>query len=1072
MEPLKQTAFIRVRAAATRPLVCIIALMLAACGGPQQIQVPAPTPHPVDTAMPPQVRATHELVLLGTTDVHNRLYPYDYYTRREIGYGLARLKPVVDSVRAANPGRTYLFDSGDLLQGNPLGFVYARVHGAEPNPVIRAMNLLGYDAAAIGNHEFNYGLAHLDRAIAQAKFPFLSANIFKDGTQDHAYRPYALIPHVVTPGDTVLIGVTANTPPGVEVWDRQHVQGKLDFRDIVASVRATVNEMKRRGADVVVVLSHGGFGSTSYDMATTGLPPENAVKELAEQVPAIDVVFMGHTHGEVADTSINGVLITQAKNWAQSLARVDLKLERRNAGDWLVIDKSAGILKPQATRADTAFLDSLRWEHERTVAYVKSVAGRSAQQLTATDARFRDTPIIDFINEVQRKVSGAQLSAAAAFDTTAMLPAGPVTIADLAGLYVYDNTLKAIRITGTQLRQYLEKAAEYHTPGSRIPGYNFDIISGVDYTIDTTKPEGGRITRLLYQGRPVRADQEFTLALNNYRQSGGGGYTMIADAPVIYDRQEGIRELLIEELQRRGTLRAGDYFKRNWNLLPDRPAAAAPAARPQTRAQKKLRVIATNDVHGRLLPETYSWSAGRPVGGMATLAAYFDHEAAGFDGATIILDGGDVMQGTPISNLTRGRSTVRTFNAAGYSAAAIGNHEFDWGLRVLRERMRDAKFAWLAANIFIAGTNRQPAWSRPTAMITIDGVKVGLIGLATEETPHVTKGSNVEGFEFRSGSAALNRWVPELRRQGADFVIAVAHSGAVCNNTFTQCDGEIVKWARETSAKPDLIVAGHTHRMVKWIENGIPIIEAGSYTQRYGVADLTRDSATTHVWIHAFPVPFADRVTPDSSVQRIVAAAQREIGPQVNRVIATLADTLRRDGNDGPIGHLLADAWRAATGAQIAFMNNGGIRTNELPAGPVTWGMLYSLQPFENRMTRLTMTGAQIRSVLERALRGGNPDVHVSGITVVYNPSNPEGRRVERIALTDGTVVEDGKSYAVGVPDFLAGRGDGYDAFAEASRRVDIDKTDLDALIEYLQNQPQPVRRNRAERRFLITPTN
>ncbi|MGQ0814258.1 MAG: 5'-nucleotidase C-terminal domain-containing protein [Gemmatimonadota bacterium] len=1074
----------------TRPLVCIratsvaVAVAVAGCSGSREMVrvVPDPTPHVVDTATPPQMRPTRELVLLGTTDVHTRVYPYDYYTRQDVDYGLARLKPLIDSVRAANAGRTYLFDSGDLLQGNPLGFVYARIHGDQPNPVMRAMNLLGYDASTIGNHEYNYGLEHLNRALAQARFPFVTANVFKDGTQEHAYRPYTLLPHVVAPDDTILIGVTGNTPPGVEIWDRQHVQGVLDFRDVVQSLRPVIRELKNRGADAIVVLSHGGLTGTSYD-TTGGLPPENASAQLAHEVPDVDVIFLGHTHLEVADTSINGVLLTQAKSWAQSLANVQLKLERRGPSDWLVIDKHASVMRPSPMRADTAFLDSLRWEHERTVAYVKSVAGRSTQRWEARDARVKDTPIIDFINEVQRKTAGTDLSAAAAFDINAVIPAGDVTIADLAGVYVYDNTLKAIRITGSQLKSYLEKSAEYFTSEKRVPGYNFDIISGADYTIDISKPEGQRITKLTYKGQPVRADQQFTLALNSYRQAGGGGFSMIANTPVVYDRQEGIRELLIEEVRRRGVLRAADYFTQNWSIVPLaardsllslRRRELRAGARAGERVRKRLRVLATNDVHGRLLPETYSWSNGRAVGGMAALASYFKHEAQGFDGATIILDGGDVMQGTPISNLTTGRSSVATFNASGYAAAAIGNHEFDWGVPILRDRMAQAKFGWLGANIFLAGRQTQPIWSKPTRMVTVNGMKVGIIGLATEETPATTKSTNVIGLEFRSGSAAIDRWVPQLRKQGADFVIVVAHSGAVCDSDFKQCNGEIIEWARATTNKPDLIVAGHTHRMVRYVENGIPIIEAGSYTTRYGVADLTRDSAGTHVWIHDFPTPFADRVTPDTMVARIVAAAQREIGPQVNRVIATLADTIRRSGaGESPLGNLLADAFRTQTNAQLAFVNNGSIRINELPRGPVTWGTLYSLQPFENRLVKLWMTGAQIRDVVETALMGNAPDMHISGMRVVYNPSSPAGRRVESMQLISGEQITDEDIFVAAVTDFLAlGTGDGYAAFGQATRRQTVDLIDLDALIDYLKSRPQPVRVDLAERRFLITPTN
>jgi 2',3'-cyclic-nucleotide 2'-phosphodiesterase (5'-nucleotidase family) len=542
-----------------------LATLQTACARPTAEPLPAPAGAGGATA---QTADTMSLVLLGTTDVHGRLYNHDYYTGRSTDHGLALLKPLVDSVRRANPGRTLLFDSGDLLQGNPLGFVYARQYPQAPNPIIRAMNLMGYDAAAIGNHEFNYGLDHLANAIEQAAFPFVSANVYRASDGLHAYDPFVLIPVSTPAGDTLVIGVTGNTPPGVHVWDRHNVEGILEFREITSSVRRVVAEMRRRGADLVVVLSHGGLEGTSYDMATTGLPAENVVLDLARQEPGIDVIFMGHTHRELADTTVNGVLITQARNWAANLAAVTLTAQRQADGSWRAVRKRGEILRPTAGRVDYAFMDSLRWEHERTVAYVNARVGTATQAMPAREGRVRDVAVIDFINEVQRRAAGAQLASSAAFVIDAGLRQGDITIADIAALYPYDNTLKAIRISGAQLRAYLEKSAEYYNgwPAASgrtvtnfgVPGYNFDIVSGVDYTLDISRPVGQRVVDLRFQGQPVRDDQSFTMALNNYRQAGGGGYDMIAGAEVVYDRGEDVRELLIEEVRRRGTIRPED----------------------------------------------------------------------------------------------------------------------------------------------------------------------------------------------------------------------------------------------------------------------------------------------------------------------------------------------------------------------------------------------------------------------------------------------------------------------------------------------------------------------------------
>ncbi|MBD0319195.1 MAG: 5'-nucleotidase C-terminal domain-containing protein [Gemmatimonadetes bacterium] len=536
-----------------------------------------------------QAPAAGTLVVMGTTDAHGWLLPYDYYTARATDNGLARLVPQIDSVRAANPERTVLVESGDLLQGNPLDFVYSRLAAGETHPVATAMNFLRYDAAAIGNHEFNYGIGHLDAVARQSRFPWLSANTYRAGTNQHAYRPYVFVRRMVG-GAPVTVGITSVTPPGVAIWDRDNVRGRLDFRDIVASVRPVVAEMKRQGADVVVVAAHSGLEGSSYDTAATGVPTENAAAAMAREIPGIDLILMGHTHREVADTTIGGALVMQAKNWGTSLAVAELELER-GAGGWRVARKRGRILRPAKNATSAAFEAALAVPHQRTRDYVARRIGTSSAEWSSALARTQDTPILDLINEVQRTVSGAELSAAAAFSLDARIPAGPITVADVAGLYLYDNTLKAVRISGAQLRAFIEKSAEYYLPcpGGRcekvvnpaVPGYNFDVVSGVDYTLDISRPVGQRLVKLQRNGRDVAPSDSFTIALNNYRASGSGGFSMLIGAPVVYDRGQGIRELLIAEIERRGAISPEQVFRKNWEIVP--PELAARAAAEQAR---------------------------------------------------------------------------------------------------------------------------------------------------------------------------------------------------------------------------------------------------------------------------------------------------------------------------------------------------------------------------------------------------------------------------------------------------------------------------------------------------------
>lgn len=522
---------------------------------------------------------TLDFIVAATTDVHGRIRSWDYYTSQtERVRGLSRAATIADSLRRPNPGRVILLDAGDLLQGNPFAYIAAQTQARQPNAIIAAMNAMKYDAAAIGNHEFNYGVPYLDSAIAQARFPFLSTNAYRPGGA-HAYPPWTMLIR-----DGVRVAVIGATTPGVMIWDAENVRGRVTFGDIVPAVRQSVAEVKAAGADVIIVSVHSGLDEpSSYDTASTGVPSENVAARIAAEVPGIDVLVYGHSHREMREMMIGTTLLIQPKNWATSVAVARIRLVR-SAGSWRVAEKSGELIQAAGHEESAAILSLSEATHRQTLAHFNTPIGTTAVAWKGDSSRVRDTPILDFVLETERSASGADLASSAAFATDAVLGPGPVTGAQIARLYPYDNTLRVIRINGRQLREYLDFSSRYYTgrltPAGRletnpqIPSYNFDIVAGVNYTIDLTRPIGSRITRLDYRGRPVTDADTFTFALSNYRQAGGGGFSMLSGAPVVKEIQTVVPELLIEEVKRRGELRPGDFFTQNWTLV--RPAAAPP----------------------------------------------------------------------------------------------------------------------------------------------------------------------------------------------------------------------------------------------------------------------------------------------------------------------------------------------------------------------------------------------------------------------------------------------------------------------------------------------------------------
>jgi 2',3'-cyclic-nucleotide 2'-phosphodiesterase/3'-nucleotidase len=519
----------------------------------------------------PETYGPVDLVVAATTDIHGYVRGWDYYTNSvDTARGLTRVATIIDSLRRVSPVYPVVVDAGDIIQGNPLAFVAARIDTTMRHPVIAAMNAIQYDAAAIGNHEFNYGLGTLDRAVHEAEFPLLAANAYTpDGK--HRFRSWA-----ISTRRGIKIAIVGATTPGAMVWDRDNLAGRVVNREIVPVVRETVRDARDAGAAVVIVALHSGLNEpSSYDTVGTGVASENVAARLAHEVPGIDLIVYGHSHKEMADTVIAGTLLMQPKNWATSVAVAHLTVDKRD-GRWRVTARRSSIVQAAHHREDPTVFAVVQEGQRAAMQYVNTTIGTTPVAWRADSARVVDTPLIDFILEVERKASGAQLASTAAFSLDASIDAGPIKVARIAALYPYDNTLRAIKISGAQLRAYLEQSARYFrtNAGGRVdidpavPGFNYDIVSGVDYTIDLTKPAGERIATLDFNGRPVAPTDTFTMALNNYRQSGGGGFSMLRGAPVVYDRQQEIRQLLIDEVRARGTLRQSDYFHPNWRIVP------------------------------------------------------------------------------------------------------------------------------------------------------------------------------------------------------------------------------------------------------------------------------------------------------------------------------------------------------------------------------------------------------------------------------------------------------------------------------------------------------------------------
>jgi 2',3'-cyclic-nucleotide 2'-phosphodiesterase/3'-nucleotidase len=501
--------------------------------------------------------------ILGTTDMHGHLLAEDTFSLQPMNRGWAKITTLIRRQQALNPN-TILVDCGDTLQGEPVNYVRNVLRRDLPEPSIAIMNALGYAAMAVGNHDFDFGLPVLREVEAQAKFPFLSAN-----TVDAKGLP-GFKTHIIVTVAGLRVALVGFTTPRTPAMTEPGNYAGLTFRDIVATARKLVpNLREREKADVVIVLMHSGLGAIEGQEGD-----ENAALRLADQVPGINAIFTGHTH-QTIQTEHKGIPILQAHCFGQALAVLDLDL-RQEKGRWRVVASSGRLLKPDdLTASDPEVLRLTADLRAATDRYLDTAATNLLVDLDSRWSRMEDTPLMQLIHQVQRQATGAQLSAAASPGPKLYIPKGPTSVRQFYALSPYESLVAKIRITGDQLKRYLEHSARHYVRSWEpelynrdVPFYQYDMVDGVAYALDLGKPVGSRVRNLSYQGQPVQPEQTFTLAITTYRLYGGGGYMAaigFARAPELITRASQ-RNLILEYVLGRPTLNPA--ATNSWRTIP------------------------------------------------------------------------------------------------------------------------------------------------------------------------------------------------------------------------------------------------------------------------------------------------------------------------------------------------------------------------------------------------------------------------------------------------------------------------------------------------------------------------
>lgn len=954
----------------------------------------------------------YQLTILGTSDVHGQLWNWSYEDDKATPVGLAQVSTVVNEARKENPNGTIVIDNGDILQGTILtDDLYNRAPLIdEQHPMVAAMNHIGYDAMTLGNHEFNFGLDLIQKLKKEANFPILSANIYqkennKRFVQGTALRPVDLDNDQIP---DVTVGIIGLTTPHIPKWDGAKVD-TLSFLPLKEEAEKAVHELQGK-ADIVVASIHAGKEDPD---------PAASANEVIKKVAGIDAYILGHDHRSFAET-MNGpdgpVPVGAPKDTGIEMVRIDLTIKKEQQ-NWAVQKHKVAIVDTKTYPADETLKEQTKTYHETTQQFIAKEIGTATASFLPQEevkgipeAQLRPTAMISLINRVQRKVTGAQLSASALFKADSELNAGPISYANVFDIYKYPNTLVSVPILGEKLLVYMEEqAAYYQTPepddltiafqaGIRV--YNYDIFSGVTYKIDISKPIGSRIVNPTIDGKPVDPKATYTIAMNNYRYEGLLDKGIVTAEPLMATDPDTLRGFIAAYIKDKGTLNPAEELEENWEIIgynfPKKWRDLAvqlvnegklqtqtsadgrtPNVVPITKkdvAEKGLHpdtvtIMHTNDIHGRLQGNQAD------VLGMARLKTFQTLQAP-----ELLIDSGDAFQGLPISNFSKGMDMAEIMNQVGYDAMAVGNHEFDFGLDAALALRDKLTFPLLSNNTY----KGKQLLFKPYTIIQKYGKKYAVIGVTTPETATKTHPQNIVGVTFSEPIEATKQTIADILKNETDidaFIVA-GHLG-VDPTTPEQWRGDTLAQALSTTYKdlPIAVLDGHSHTAFPNGKNfgAVMYAQTGNYLNNIGMTTLHFTDSSKHTATLTEAQSLA-HLPEDASVKALADQAALQFDTWGKEVIipqnpyqfnGARENVRTRETN---LGNLIGDAMLAygQTGfnepTDFAVTNGGGIRASIEP-GAVTLADTIAVLPFGNRIVQIKVTGAQVKEMFEFSVR-------------------------------------------------------------------------------------------------------
>lgn len=1036
---------------------------------------------------------TVDFAFLVTSDLHGKIYATDYSSAYENSgtyrQGLTRIASYIKEMKTKYGENLYTIDMGDTIQGEPLTYYYA-FEKPEEQPAIKALRSIGYDMWLLGNHEFNYGMNILNAEMKYAtseststenKLVIADANYLdanSNSAESKDWKTYGdIVPYVIKDFDGVKVAIIGLSTPNIPKWDGPENWKGFYFESIYTTYKHYEAEMLEK-ADMIVVAAHTGINNEMEDASY------DSIRYLVEHTDSIDFVFSGHEHGtkvnDIQNSKGETVKVLQPGTKAALVSQV--KVTYNKTTKEATIDAQNVDMKNN--KLDDATVTVLQ-PYEKTVwkSYMLTKIGEASADFTASGLGSGPSAFMDLINTVQlwgaydntglntpddkTDDKQAQLSISAPLTSGSnanLISKGDIKLGDLFALYRYENWFYQLTMTGKEIRTWLEYSASklyYDANGDvQVAGglTYYDVIygEGFSYVLDPNKNEGSRVTKMTYNGVDVKDTDEFTIVMNNYRFTGGGNYVKYCnehgcdlsdlESRIIYSTQYDMIKGE-DDGQARTLLKA--YIEKEQSIAPTVTSTWSVAEKSTI----KLQVFETTDIHGYLL-DTSSGDESTFQYRMAYISNIVKQARQDlWTDDVILLDSGDIYQGTPVSNLTYGNALRAAFDKMGYDAVSLGNHEFDWDVTTyaadkdgtmpaydIGTYKGDSSIPVLAYDLIDNADKEKADFVKEYTVLSKGGLKVAVIGYIPDYSMDIMA-AKINPYTIDDDIAKLNTKIDAvIAKETPDVVIVLAHASP--KPIAEKLDSE----------KVDLVLGGHSHQISYGVaSSGVTYMQGNCQAQGYAHATIVYDLKTNAVTVEdptyvkitgdktALYDTEANAAKLDQDIVAISKASWDAVKGTMSEVLGTVDQNVYRRQKIGDSTNTIAGNWLTglmlkATKEQntvAAFTNSGGIRCDLLMAEgatsrDITVGDIYTISPFGNRWYVYDLTGAELAKTIELSFTNANYGDQMSGILVKYVRETTETGsvvKVTSITLDDGTkvdITDTKKTYRVVTNEYCA----------------------------------------------------